>query len=48
MGKRGNGETTSRRSRMASSTSGDFSEGSIARIMGMRLSMRDCVLSEKV
>ena len=43
-----NGETTSRRSRMTSSTSGDFSEGSMARMMGVRLSINDCVLSEKV
>lgn len=33
---------------MTSSTSGDFSEGSMARMMGVRLSINDCVLSEKV
>lgn len=33
---------------MTSSTSGDFSVGSIARMMGVRLSIKDCVLSENV
>ena len=39
---------TSRRSRIAIDTSGTFSEGIMAKMMGITLSMNDCVLSEKV